>query len=132
MVADPWRRHETDAAALLTARARSSLLENLARRFDHVVVVAGECGSHCGWQGSFACGPPVDELAVLTIVCSCGGAFWVSGFPSGCDAVGGELSVGVSGGGGGEGLLAGEVAECELGVVVAVAHDVGMVGVAAA
>jgi hypothetical protein len=46
--------------------------------------------------------------------------------------VGGELPVGFALGGGGEGLFAGEITEFELGVVVAVADDVGVVGVSAA
>ena len=50
-----------------------------------------------------------------------------SGLPTLLDAVCRQLPVGIALGGGGEGLFAGEVTEFELGVVVAVAHDVGVV-----
>ena len=45
--------------------------------------------------------------------------------------MGGELAGQVSLGGGGEGFNAGEVAKLEFGVVVAVAHDVRVVALAA-
>ena len=56
----------------------------------------------------------------------------VSGLPPLLHAVCRQLSGGMPLGGGGKSLFSGEVAEFELGVVVAVAHDAGVVAVATA
>ena len=88
-------------------------------------------GAHCGWEPTLACRPPVGDLASFAIGGSGGRAIDASGLPTLLDAVRRQLPGGIALGGGGEGLFAGEVAEFELGVVVAVAHDVGVVAVAA-
>ena len=95
------------------------------------MVTAGDGGAHCGWEPTLACRPPVGDLASFAIGGSGRRAIDLSGLPTLLDAVRRQLPGGIALGGGGEGLFAGEVTEFELGVVVAVAHDVGVVAVAA-
>ena len=59
-----------------------------------------------------------------------GGPIGPAVVPALLDGVRRQLPVGVASGGGGEGLFGCEVAQFELDVVVAVAHDVGVVGFA--
>ena len=85
-----------------------------------------------GWEPALACRPPVGDLASFAIGGPGRGAIGCFGLPKLLDAVRRQLSGGIPLGGRGEGLFAGQVSELELGVVVAVAHDVSMVGVATA
>ena len=98
------------------------------QRLEDLLVSVGDRCLHGRWEGLFTFRPPVDDLAVVAITGSCGGAVGSAVVPALPDGVGRQLPVGVASGGGGEGLFGCEVAEFELGVVVAVAHDVGVVG----
>ena len=92
------------------------------------MVLLGDRGAHGGRARSWR--SPGADAASMTIGCPSGGAVDSAGFPILPGAVRGQLAVGFTQDGRGEDLSTGEVAELELGVVVAVAHDVGVVGVA--
>ena len=96
---------------------------------EDFVVAPCNGGAHRRWEPSFACRPPVGDLASLAIGGSGRRAIDSSGLPTLLDAVRRQLAGGIPLRSRGEGLFAGEVTELELGVVVAVAHDVGVVAV---
>ncbi len=72
-------------------------------------MAAGDRGAHRGWQAALACCPPVDDLSALAIGGSGGRAIGCAGLPLLLDAVGRQLTGGITLSGGGEGLFAGEV-----------------------
>ena len=93
------------------------------------MVAAGEGGAHCGWEPTLTGRPPVGDLASFAIGGSSRRAIDLSSLPTLLDAVSRQLSGRIPLRRRREGLFAGEVSEFELGVVVAVAHDVSVVAI---